>query len=125
MTQIEIVNKCKEKNLNYSYMQIYRIGLKFGFIEKHKPRNIFHEDKFTEWLNTESIPEDCISISEAVKKYNVPYHVFKYHFKKNGVEIQKGGLKNGGLKYARKSDIENVVTIYNENMLKRRNKNNG
>lgn len=125
MTQKEVVEKCKEKNLNYSYMQIYRIGLKQGFIEKHKPRNIFHEDKFNEWLNTKGIPEDCMTIADAMKKYGLAYQIFKYHFEKEGIEVLKGGLENGGLKYAKKSDIERIVEKHNNSIYKRRNKNNG
>lgn len=126
MTHKEMMEKCKENGLVYTDMHMNRIGFAEGFLIKNKPRNIIVEEKFNEWLekmNKSIIPDDCMAISEATNTYKIAYNIFKYHFQKEGIEMFV--CKKGGLKYARKSDIERIVKKYNESVLKRRNKNNG
>ena len=45
MTQKEIVEKCKEKGIDYTFYHIWRIGLKEGFFIKDAENN-FDEVKF-------------------------------------------------------------------------------
>lgn len=124
MTNKEIVEMCKSKGLNYSYMTIFRIGKKEGFLvkEENSKKLKFDESKFQEWLNsmTVEIPEDCMYISDAVTKYNINYQVFKYYFISNNIEMKEGGYRKQGRRYVRKSDIESAVKNYNKNIANRR-----
>ena len=124
MTQKEILAECNKNGIYCSFMTVYRIGIKVGFYAKDNGSRHFVEKEFRKWLKGVNIPEDCIFISDAVKKYGIKYNVFRRHFLDHNVETWIGGWKKGGMRYARKSDIERVVEKHNNYLAsKRRNKN--
>lgn len=117
MNQKEILNKCKEQGLNVSVPLIYRIGKKEGFIIRNdssdgREKYSIDEKKFTEWLSKKEVPDEYIAIRDAMKKYNISYTGLKYQLEKNGCEIVKLGIANGGRYHARKEDVERVVSQY-------------
>ena len=116
MTQKQIVEKCHEKGINYSFMHIYRIGLREGFFIKNSEDN-FDEEKFNKWLNEihQSIPEDCMYIVDAVKEYNIHYRTFTYFFNKYNLGMFKDDIPHNRKFYAKKSDIIRVVESHNRN----------
>ena len=119
MKYLEVMKKCKEKGISYSRMTIHRAGLKNGFIVKGEDgRNIFKEDVFNNWVEglLKGIPEDCVLISDAVNKHNIPYSYFSFYFKKYNVEVKQDLT---GLNYVRKSDVDEVVRKYNNRTVKK------
>ena len=126
MTQKEIVEECGKKGIDACFMTIYRIGLKEGFYsgEKGKP-NHFDERKFREWLGRTGIPEDSMFLSDAVRKYGIAYNVFKQWFLSRKIELKSGGWKKGGMKYAKKRDVEQIVEGYNKRLAEKRRRKNG
>ena len=121
MRQKEILEKCLEKGIKYSYVHIHRLGVKYGFFKREDgSKRKFIESEFYKWLDSVnvSIPSDCVFIKDAVKKYNIDYNIFKYHFEKEGVEVKVGGYEFGGMNYAKKSDIERVVAKYHKSVAK-------
>ena len=120
MTQKEILSECAKNGVDCSFMTVYRIGLKEGFYGGES--GCFDERKFKEWLGKISIPKDCMFVSDAVKKYGVAYNVFKHYFSVHNIELKSGGWKKGGMKYARKSDIERVVEKHNGRSVAKRRK---
>ena len=107
------MKECKNRGLNYCRMTIYRIGIAKGFLIHDGNKCIIDKDRFDKWLNdiTESLPSDCEYIYNAVKSSNIPYSYFKYYFEKNNVEIN---IHFNGLRYVRKSDIDQVVDKYHQ-----------
>lgn len=126
MTQKQILEECKKRGIDHCFMTIYRIGLKEGFYagEKGEP-NHFKEKEFYKWLDKTGIPEDCMFVSDAVRKYGIAYNVFKQWFSSRKIELKSGGWKRGGIKYARKRDIEEIVDGYNKRLAEKRRKKNG
>ena len=114
MTQKEIVEKCKEKGIDYTFYHIWRIGLKEGFFIKDAEDN-FDEVKFNAWLDSvsHSIPDDCMFLVDAVKEYGVNYAVITHYFKVNNIGMFKDDVPHNRKFYARKSDIERAVESHN------------
>lgn len=117
MNQKEILNKCKEHGLEVSIPLIYRIGKKEGFIVKndnYKGREKYDidEQKFNDWLSKKNISDEYIAIRDAMKLYNIPYAGLKYQLEKNGCEIVKLGIANGGRYHAKRADVERIIAQY-------------
>lgn len=118
MNQKHMIQLCKEKGFNFSIPLIYRYGIKEGFLikvsETGREKYQVNEKKFLEWLDNGPIPKDYISLASAEKEFGISFMAIKYRLLKSNKEIVKLGIGREKLFYAKRSDIESVITEYHK-----------
>ena len=113
MQKRNLVERCKKKGIDLSYMTIYRYGIKEGFIGRDDFGELHYDDfKFEKWLDKVSagIPSDFEYISDAVKRSGVKYSYFRYYLYKEGEKIL---TDIRGKKYAGRKKLESIIENYN------------
>lgn len=119
MQKRNLVERCKEKGIELSYMTIYRYGKKEGFIGRNEVGELQYDDSgFEKWLEKVSsgIPSDSEYISDAVKKSGVKYSYFLYYLRKEGEKILKDIR---GKKYASRNELESIIENYNRKVARK------
>ena len=123
MNQKEIIAKCKEKGFDVTSPLIYRQGKIHGFLVRNnnkdgRERYDFDEKKFQEWLDNFEVSDDFVPVGQSAREHNIPYMGLKYQLLKDNCEIKKLGIVKGGLLYARREDVERIVSTYNSRVKK-------
>ena len=118
MKQKEILRRCREKGIDYSFMHVYRIGLERGFFIKGKKDGNFVEEKFNQWLDEVniSLPEDCIYLKDAAKENGISYQLLRYRLNKISAGIFKDDIPHNRKFYARKEDVSRALEGHNGNV---------
>lgn len=118
MNQKHMIELCKEKGFNFSIPLIYRYGIKEGFLikvsETGREKYQVNEKKFFEWLDNGVIPEGYVSLCKAEKESGISFMAIKYRLLKSEKEIKKLGIGKEKLFYAKRSDIESVISEYHK-----------
>lgn len=117
MNQKDMVDRCKSIGLNVTAPLIYRQGKKYGFLVRNNKRNCrerynVDEEKFNEWISNFKVDDSYIALGEACRVYNISYAALKYQLNRNNCEIKKLGIIKGGLLYAKRTDVERVISSY-------------
>lgn len=111
----QVLERCKNKGLNISRNAVYYNGIQYGFIERDIDRNnIFHQEKFEEWLEMKlgKAPEGYCSFKECSEKLGIPLNTIYYLVKESGlktIEIGKIGTKK--VKYVEIEKFREFIRI--------------
>lgn len=107
----QVQNKCKEYGIEISRNGLYLAGLKYGFIERGFGNNIFHKEKFEEWVEKklEKIPEGYYSILECSKKLNMSKITIYFIIAEGNIETKEIGTKK--VKYVKYEELKKYIRI--------------
>lgn len=108
----QVLERCEEKGIDITKQGLYLAGLKYGFIERDIDHiNIFHKDKFEEWMKKklEKVPEGFYSFAECSEKLNIPLSTIYFFVKEGNLEIKNVGSR--GIKYVKIEELEKYIRI--------------